>query len=206
MVNRAFDSIVSSLPIWYYLFTKNCYGYRLRLLQGKLESKSYMLYMCANSLHICEECGYQQRYDLENLANLPLPVLVRLPKRHCSSDEKIKYLGDQLNLTWTVRKCCGCRRKQGEGQGVQEFEATVPRTSPPPIPKTNSEWCKIYPGYRRIVDFEEYGYNWETKEDIVLSELEIYYGGALCAEASSKPTTEYDDKTKARVLWYRQQD
>ncbi|KAF9318405.1 hypothetical protein BGZ91_005170 [Linnemannia elongata] len=277
MVNKAFEIIISSLPIWRYLFTKNVFRkQRLRFLRGIPESKSYMLYMCANSLHICEECGYQERFGSKNLADLPLPVLVRLSKRHCSSDEElvlsdeqivsqlenivfqagqskfldeedessdeeneysdeenessdekigssdekigsldeeiessdesIEYLGSQLNLTWTVRKCHNCRRAQGEGLGNAEFEATVPRTSPPPLPKTVSEWCQIYPGYKRFVDYEGFGYDRTTTEDMVLNDLEIYYGGAVGAEASSKSALEYDDKTKARILWYRQQD
>ncbi|OAQ25155.1 hypothetical protein K457DRAFT_129255 [Linnemannia elongata AG-77] len=262
MVNKTFETIVSSLPIWRYLFTENTFRKRLRFLRGIPESKSYMLYICANSLHICEECGYQHRFGSKNLADLPLPVLVRLSESHCSSDEEIvfsdeeivfsdeeiefpdeqiessdeqiessdekiksldeevesldeetesleenfEYLGSQVNLTWTVRKCCDCRKAQGEGLGSGEFEATVPRTSPPPLPKTAPEWCKIYPGFKRIVDFEGYGYDLYVNEDTVLSELEIYYGGALGAEASGKSALEYDGKTKARILWYRQQD
>ncbi|KAG0065862.1 hypothetical protein BGZ89_007844 [Linnemannia elongata] len=240
MVNKTFETIVSSLPIWRYLFTENTVRKRLRFLRDIPESKSYMLYICANSLHICEECGYQHRFGSKNLANLPLPVLVRLSESHCSSDEEIvfsdeeiefpdeqiessdekiksldeeteseenfEYLGSQVNLTWTVRKCCDCRKAQGEGLGHGEFEATVPRTSPPPLPKTAPEWCKIYPGFKRIVDFEGFGYDLYVNEDTVLSELEIYYGGALGAEASSKSALEYDGKTKARILWYRQQD
>ncbi|KAG0376021.1 hypothetical protein BGX24_008391 [Mortierella sp. AD032] len=206
MVSRAFETIVTLLPIWYQLFTENNFKKRLRFLRGISESKSYMLYMCANSLHICEECGHQENFDSTILADLPLPVLVRLPKRHCPSDEEIEYVGDQLNLTWAVRKCRICRKKQGEGRGNEEFEPVMPRTSPPPMPKSAEEWCKIYPGLSRVVDHEGYGYNWEMKEDGVLGELEFYYGGALGAEASSKPATEYDNKTKARILWYRQQD
>ncbi|KAK5805457.1 hypothetical protein F5H01DRAFT_353760 [Linnemannia elongata] len=247
MVNKAFEIIISSLPIWRYLFTKNAFRKRLRFLRGITESKSYMLYMCANSLHICEECGYQERFGSKNLADFPLPVLVRLSESHCSSDEEIvfsdeeiefpdeqiefsdekiksldeevesldeeteseenfEYLGSLVNLTWTVRKCCDCRKAQGEGLGSGEFEATVPRTSPPPLPKTAPEWCKIYPGFERIVDFEGYRYGLYVSEDTVLSELEIYYGGALGAEASGKSALEYDGKTKARILWYRQQD
>ncbi|KAG0053010.1 hypothetical protein BGZ90_006323 [Linnemannia elongata] len=249
MVNKTFETI-------------NTFRKRLRFLRGIPESKSYMLYICANSLHICEECGDQQRFGSKNLADLPLPVLVRLSESHCSSDEEIvfsdeeimfsdeeigfpdeqieswdekikssdekiesldeeveslneetesleeifEYLGSQVNLTWTVRKCCDCRKAQGEGLGSGEFEATVPRTSPPPLPKTAFEWCEIYPGFKRIIAFEGYGYGLEVNEDTVLSELEIYYGGALGAEASSKSALEYDGKTKARILWYRQQD
>ncbi|KAF9560302.1 hypothetical protein EC968_006254, partial [Mortierella alpina] len=55
MVNRNFNRIVSSLLFWSRIFplifgdTK-----RLRTLVNIPESKSYMLYICANSLDICE--------------------------------------------------------------------------------------------------------------------------------------------------------
>ncbi|OAQ32549.1 hypothetical protein K457DRAFT_16112 [Linnemannia elongata AG-77] len=46
---------------------------RLRLLRNIPESKSYMLYMCAGSLHICEEClGL-------TLPSMTEPVLALLP-------------------------------------------------------------------------------------------------------------------------------
>src|SRR5690348_10681543 len=43
MVNKTFETIVSSLPIWRYLFTENTVRKRLRFLRGIPESKSYML-------------------------------------------------------------------------------------------------------------------------------------------------------------------
>ncbi|KAG0087462.1 hypothetical protein BGZ92_007311 [Podila epicladia] len=97
MVSKTFETIVGSLPVWYHLFTKNNYGKQLRFLRAIPESKSYMLYMCASSLHIWEECYRQEFFDSETLVDLPLLVLVRLPKRRCFSEEAIKYVGNEAN-------------------------------------------------------------------------------------------------------------
>jgi len=56
--SRTMHDYVGSLKIWQKLFVK-VHGplNRFQLFEGMLESRSYMLFMCASSLGFCEECG-----------------------------------------------------------------------------------------------------------------------------------------------------
>lgn len=110
-VNRNFNKIVSSLPGWSRMFSV-VFGpkMRLRTLRNMPESKSYMLYVCAGSLYICEECLKLVPYLLvqNHSQNLPSSTLVPPPTM---SKGNIKYLGEEVNLNWTVRMCRSCRDK-----------------------------------------------------------------------------------------------
>ncbi|KAF9988604.1 hypothetical protein BGZ75_009102 [Mortierella antarctica] len=110
MVNRNFNRIVSSLLIWSRIFplifgdTK-----RLRTLGNIPESKSYMLYICANSLYICEAClGLTENHLY---FNKPQPTLAPMPTM---TKGEIQFLGEELNLTWMIWMCSACRDRQYE--------------------------------------------------------------------------------------------
>ncbi|GJJ76747.1 hypothetical protein EMPS_09106 [Entomortierella parvispora] len=262
MVNHTLDAIVGQLPIWRYLYNSFSPNKRLRLLFNKPALKSYMLYVCANSLHICEECYWYAR--AATLVYFPLPVLVPLPK-FCPSNEEdyvddlkvaantsalgtgelqdhrpelmyripsihgdgpIEYMNDDgneflttegiqdvgtpLNTTWTVRKCLDCRKKQREKGGPREIIGI-------PIPKivnsydrmTVSEWRHLYPGYgldARGRATSSIHFSFPVHEDTVIHDLKQKYGGAEDVQASKMSSKESYAKTKARILWYRQQD
>ncbi|KAG0195633.1 hypothetical protein BGX33_002880, partial [Mortierella sp. NVP41] len=104
IVNNNLNKIVSSLSVWSRMFSV-VFGpaKRFRLLRNMPESKSYMLYMCAGSLHVCEEClGL-------TLPSTAEPVLALLPML---SKGNIRFLGEQVNEDWMVWLCQSCREKQ----------------------------------------------------------------------------------------------
>ncbi|KAG0028647.1 hypothetical protein BGZ81_004545 [Podila clonocystis] len=106
MVNKNFNVLVSSLSVWSRMFSV-AYGSkkRLRTLRNVPESKSYMLFMCANSCFICENCLVLSPYNATASYRprkywAPLPTL---------STKELEYLGEELNLDWQVYMCSGCR-------------------------------------------------------------------------------------------------
>jgi hypothetical protein len=121
MVNRNFDKIISSLSVWSYMFSV-AFGptMRLRTLRNMPESKSYMLYMCASSLYICEEC--LSRTPCETLRDWqgyrlaerePRPTLAPMPTL---SKGSFKYQGEEVNLNWTIWMCRSCRLKKKDSE------------------------------------------------------------------------------------------
>lgn len=116
LVNKTFNKIVCSLSMWSRMFSVT-FGpkKRLRTLRNMPESKSYMLYLCASSLYICEEClGLTPFATIRYYNERPQLVLAPMPTMTKGS---IKYLGEEINLHWTVRMCQSCCSKQ-----VSEFE------------------------------------------------------------------------------------
>lgn len=104
MVINNLNKIVSSLSVWSHMFSV-IFGptKRLRLLRNMPESKIYMLYMCAGSLNVCEEClGL-------TLPSTAEPVLVLLPML---SKGNIRFLGEQVNEDWMIWMCQSCLEKQ----------------------------------------------------------------------------------------------
>ncbi|KAF9081192.1 hypothetical protein BGX29_004692, partial [Mortierella sp. GBA35] len=111
MVNNNFNKIVSSLSVWSRMFSV-AFGptMRLRTLRNMPESKSYMLYMCASSLYICEECLSRTPFEtIYNQGERPSRVLAPMPTL---SKGNLKYLGEEVNMNWTIWMCPSCRRKQ----------------------------------------------------------------------------------------------
>ncbi|KAG9062671.1 hypothetical protein KI688_004975 [Linnemannia hyalina] len=101
MVNSNLNKIVSSLSVWSRMFSV-VYGpkKRLRTLRNMPESKSYMLYMCASSFHVCEGCLALVPFVFN--PNMPAnlqPVLADLPTL---SKGEIIYLGEEINKGWMV--------------------------------------------------------------------------------------------------------
>ncbi|KAF9322464.1 hypothetical protein BGZ91_004312 [Linnemannia elongata] len=131
MVNKNFNKIVSSLSVWSHMYSV-AFGPKmpLRTLRDRPESKSYMLFMCASSLYVCEEClsrtpcknlydNWGRRVDLG-----PIPALAPMPT---SSKGDLKYLGEELNLNWTIRMCPSCRDKQVQEYVVGDDKVTQSR-------------------------------------------------------------------------------
>ncbi|KAG0198508.1 hypothetical protein BGX28_008043 [Mortierella sp. GBA30] len=114
MVNKTFSKIVSSMAVWARIFSVT-FGpkMRLRTLRNIPESKSYMLYIYASSLYICEEClaltNFEHLYvDRRRTQRAPAPMPTM-------TKGNIKYLGEEVDPHWTVRMCHACytcRQKQ----------------------------------------------------------------------------------------------
>ncbi|KAK3805451.1 MAG: hypothetical protein JOS17DRAFT_768509 [Linnemannia elongata] len=110
MVNHNFNKIVSSLSVWPRMFSM-VFGptRRLRTLRNMPESKSYMLYMCASSLHVCEEClGMTPFSSNLTTSTKPVPVLAVLPTM---TKGDIIYQGEEFNEDWKIWLCQSCRNK-----------------------------------------------------------------------------------------------
>lgn len=116
MVNKNFNAIVSSLSVWSHIFKKahsadnNSQGddmVRLRTLGTMSESKSYMLYMCAVSIYVCESCFGMppiRRYGSGCIrparAMAPMPTM---------NKPGLLYEGEELNVNWEINMCQSCR-------------------------------------------------------------------------------------------------
>ncbi|KAF9905527.1 hypothetical protein EC991_001557, partial [Linnemannia zychae] len=108
MVNKNFNKVVSSLSLWARMFSL-AFGaeMRLRTLCGIPESKSYMLYMCARSRYICEKCfrvaKFYDRYD-----DFQITMMSALAPMPTLSKGNIKYIGEEINQSWTIWVCKSC--------------------------------------------------------------------------------------------------
>ncbi|KAG0048717.1 hypothetical protein BGZ83_006381 [Gryganskiella cystojenkinii] len=198
MVSKTLSSVIGSLVLWLHLFNISHDAHiGLRLLKGVPESKSYMLYMCATSLHLCERCFRLVPFEVENSAELPLPVLVPLRSR---STNGVRYVGEQINLTWTVRFCLDCRRSH-----FSEFEERLPRGPKPDIYYriSTSELKKKHPakGFAPVLESRAY---WTEAE--VATHMREYFGGTVGVKASTVPVHEFDVRTDKRIEWYQLQD
>lgn len=194
MVSKTFYTIVCSLAMWSRLFTST-FGpkKRLRPLIGISESKSYMLYLCASSLHICENCNSLTKYEAGLRSGLPLLVLVPAPTQ---STDEVEYLGERLNEDWYFRMCLSCRQ-------------ALPAE---PVPREIANQQRplgvlqqMYPGY--VLDpHHSYARNQLCREIDALRQMRQKRGGDVGIEASKLSAEDWDDKTRARIKWYRQQD
>ncbi|KAG0053367.1 hypothetical protein BGZ83_001261 [Gryganskiella cystojenkinii] len=103
LVDKRLNAIVSSLEVWSHMFAV-AHGpeAHLRPLAGISRSKSYMIFMCSSSLHVCEKCYGLTAYNADNLSDLPLPMPILLPRR--SKDTTIKYLDQVAELSLITRK------------------------------------------------------------------------------------------------------
>lgn len=114
MVNKNFNNIVSSLSVWMDMFKaahKRKGSHRmggplkhLRTLHNMPNFKSHMLYMCAISLYICERCFNMSSSTPSECVKpkkspAPMPIM---------SIGRIEYVGEELDLNWTVNLCQLC--------------------------------------------------------------------------------------------------
>ncbi|KAK5827529.1 hypothetical protein F5H01DRAFT_361967 [Linnemannia elongata] len=125
LVNKNFYKIVSSLSVWSRMFSVT-FGpkVRLRTLRNMPESKSYMLYMCASSLYICEACLGRTPFQDVSYPYRPLPVLAPM---QTMSRGSIKYLGEEINLCWKIRMCTACRSSQVLEHEIGRDDKTLSR-------------------------------------------------------------------------------
>ncbi|KAK3808847.1 MAG: hypothetical protein JOS17DRAFT_796855 [Linnemannia elongata] len=95
MVDKNLSEIVSSLAVWPRMFYV-AHGSKAQLRPlvciPRFQS-SYMMFMCALSLHVCEKCFGLTEYNAGELYKLPLPIPVLLLRR---STDAIKFVGDSL--------------------------------------------------------------------------------------------------------------
>ncbi|GJJ67804.1 hypothetical protein EMPS_00150 [Entomortierella parvispora] len=106
---KASRSAVCNMDFWRWLFEKTYPDGKTKLcfLPCVPESQSYMQYMCAISLVICEQCLNYHRHDFSDLAEMPLPVPAPSQTR-CT--ESVKYLGEPIDTGFTARLCLPCRK------------------------------------------------------------------------------------------------
>ncbi|KAG0287551.1 hypothetical protein BGZ96_008538 [Linnemannia gamsii] len=97
MVNKNFCAIVSSLKVWSHMFVI-AYGTKahLRSPVGVPKSKSYMMFMCSSSLHVCERCFCLTGYNADSKYKLLLSIPILLPKR---STDGVKHLGERITTS-----------------------------------------------------------------------------------------------------------
>ncbi|KAK3827851.1 MAG: hypothetical protein J3Q66DRAFT_321241 [Benniella sp.] len=135
MVCRTFYDIVSKLSLWSEIYAtvhpnnQNHVIGGFKPVPGKNLNKDFMIYICAESLQICELClSVYNGTDLsrDRLAFFPLPVhawRVRLASKKTGNFQPISAKIEPQD--WVVRLCLGCRRKVFEE--CPESEATFPR-------------------------------------------------------------------------------
>ncbi|KAK3835020.1 MAG: hypothetical protein J3R72DRAFT_452015 [Linnemannia gamsii] len=107
MVNKTFNKIVSSLSTWSRIFFVAHSGNenkRLRTLRDMPESKSYMLYMCAMSLYVCECCLFMAHFK----ANINEKPKQRQAPMRALKNDKFEYDGEEVDMHWTVNMCQSC--------------------------------------------------------------------------------------------------
>lgn len=194
-VNKNLNMIVSSLVLWSRIFViSQGPKAHLRPLLRIPKSKSYMLFVCATSLHICERCFGLANFDCRFLEDLPLPVRVLLPRR---STEDIQYKGERIDLSWTVRLCLSCRREH-----FLRVEEPMPR-------HISNSWLsptnlfKRYPLLKRVPGWHESAAM--VKEIKAVLDLREFFGGDVGIGAVGLSATKYHDCTEKRIEWYQQQ-
>ncbi|KAG0265880.1 hypothetical protein BGZ95_003190 [Linnemannia exigua] len=142
MVNKNLNAIVHSLELWPRMFHA-AHGPKaqLRTLVCIPRFKSsFMIFMCASSLHVCERCFGLTEYSSDNVYMLPLSIPVLLPRR---ATDAVKYVGDRFDPNWTIRMCLPCR--QGH---LTDLEEPIP----PHVANRQIGWDTLgdkYPSARR---------------------------------------------------------
>jgi len=203
MVCRTFNTIISSLPYWSQIFRIARPDRQLRLLQGYSESRCYMTYLCAVSLHLCEECFQISRLQEKHLAELPLPVLVTLPNPVRNDTRAVA--GEAVNLRWRVRKCRQCRDEHSTDISEDALPPWRREIKEKVWPILGGACLRDFPFLHQVPDLHMNPHAHYSEADIMPS-MRRYFGGPVGVEASRRHTTLFDDKTYARLLWYREQD
>ncbi|KAG0066010.1 hypothetical protein BGZ90_001571 [Linnemannia elongata] len=195
MVNKNFNSIVSSLEVWSRMFAV-AHGPKahLRPLLNIPKSKSYMTFMCSSSLHVCESCFHLTEYNAGNLSKLPLPIPILLPRR---STNVATYLGEKFDPDWTIRMCLSCR--QGH---ILNREEPFPRLAHKNYLTVHQLRAK-YPCAKDVLDLPR---GKVIDEIAAIKCMRLQFGGDVGVEAYNESTDEYDKKTEARIRWYQLQE
>ncbi|KAG9073359.1 hypothetical protein KI688_001153 [Linnemannia hyalina] len=200
MVNNNLNVIVSSLEVWPRMFYA-AHGPKaqLRPLMSIPRFKSsYMMFMCALSLLVCEKCFGLTRHNADKLYKLPLPIPVLLPRR---STDAIKYVGDRFDPNWTIRMCLPCR--QGH---ISDLEEPVPQLDLEDRINWNSLLNK-YPCAEETPELpRRHFHNQGICELDALNRMRRHFGGDIGIKAFKVSTKAYDETTETRVRWYQLQE
>ncbi|KAK3827850.1 MAG: hypothetical protein J3Q66DRAFT_363050 [Benniella sp.] len=158
MVCRTFYDIVSKLSVWSEIYAtvhpnkQNHVIGGFKPVPGKNPNKDFMIYVCAESLQICELClSVYKEADVpkDRLAFFPLPVhvwRVRLASKKTGNFQPLSVeIGPQ---DWVVRLCLGCRRKVFEECPESESETTFTRTAYGLLTDCNLVSREVGPGPR----------------------------------------------------------
>ncbi|KAF9967010.1 hypothetical protein BGZ70_000419 [Mortierella alpina] len=200
MVNKTLNMVISSLEVWPRMFyaAHGPKGQLRPLVRIPSFKSSYMMFMCASSLHVCEKCFGLTEYNADKAYKLPLPIPVLLPRR---STDAIKYVGERFDPTWTIRMCLSCRQRH-----ISNLEEPVPRD----VSKDRVDWyklCKKYPCARQTPRLYRHNVsNIAIKEVDALNLMRQHFGGDIGIEASESSTEEYDEMTETRIRWYQLQE
>ncbi|KAG0054049.1 hypothetical protein BGZ83_012038 [Gryganskiella cystojenkinii] len=195
MTNKNLNATVGSLEAWSHMFFKS-QGTKAQLRPHLKvpRSKSYMLYMCAISLHTCEKCFRTTESYSRDLSDFPLPVPVLLPRR---STDEVTYVGERTDPNWTVRLCLPCRK--------EHFLAVVE-----PVPRyLEKSWLSpgaIHRKYPMMKQIHLWSGAAMVKESKVLEELREFFGGDVGIKAAGKSADGFHEKTEERIRWYQHQD
>lgn len=195
MVCRTFHDIISKLDIWSEIYAKAHAGKKNHLVGGikpvvgKHHPKDFMLYVCAESLQICELCfSVYGGTDVSKniLASMPLPVQMWRVRAASKNVEFVAYSVKGLPKDWTIRLCLTCRRN---------VFAQCPESIPETAQKTRPahELAKMY-GYTIGEVCTMYGIghypDHQCREDTILARGRTKYGGdvgiAAAAQVSSR--------------------
>ncbi|KAH7054857.1 hypothetical protein BKA57DRAFT_501389 [Linnemannia elongata] len=184
MVNKNFCVIVSSLDVWSRMFVI-AYGPKahLRTLVGVPRSKSYMMFMCSSSVHVCERCFGRTGYNAGSKFKLPLPIPVLLPKR---STDTVKYLGERVTSLPTKNRSHDTLKnsKLDEYQLHQQYPC-----------------AQDVSGFRFHVRRTA-----SIDETMVIQTMRQHFGGDVGITAFKESTEAYDEKTEVRIRWYQLQE
>jgi len=178
-----------------------------------------MIYMCAISLHFCEECQNLIRFQQNTPANLPLHVLVKVPSTHTETTTITngkaggqRLVGSRINLNWRIRKCLGCRDKTSSAVAVELSPAwEIPEDGVGRYPSgwelTFPQLCHVELSLSCVMSkLARLSSNQFFRLSAVSRHLNSYFGGPAGVEAAKNPTKDCDAKTWSRIIWYQCQE
>jgi len=205
IVSKTFYSIITSLPIWSRLFTLTHPKQELRVLRGRSVSSCCMIYMCAVSLHFCEECQKLVPFQKHNPSHLPLPVFVTQSNTPAvtttfTNAKAVTIAGNRVDYNWRIRRCRDCRDPASAAESLPPWETSLGKNRTKKLP----EWKLIYPQLHHV----KIPGHLEIKPDkySVISHLNTCLGGPAGVEAAKNLTKDYDAKTWSRIVLYQSQD
>lgn len=205
MVNKNFSIIVSSLEVWSQMFyVAHGPKAQLQLLVPTPRFKSsYMIFMCASSLHVCEKCFGLTEYNANRLYILPLPIPILLPRW---STDTIKYEGDRFDPNWTIWMCLHCRKDH-----LSDLEEPVPRNITKYLKMDWANLCDLHPciewmqGRNHKLASVRHGFLMIEPQE-AFNNMWQYFSGDSSIKAYKDSTVAYDEKTENRIQWYQLQE
>ncbi|KAF9304930.1 hypothetical protein BGZ74_000147 [Mortierella antarctica] len=184
LVNKRFFDLVTNQPLWSAMYYTAFPKETLDLLPGMPTSRSYMLFMCANSFLICEQCFvHHNPKDLGRAQLASLPLKVYLP-----------WASDNVKL------CPQCR--------VEHYEH-YPEPVPEYVRGSRRSRCDI----RRLYNLDDseirtltrFGGGWEEitfSEEDALTLARQVYGGDVGLAALPRSLAKSLAKSNNRVYVY----